>query len=162
MHKWSWYIIVIYLANTKECTRNYQEHQLMDKDSMDKHQLMRKSSTDKHQLMSKASMDKHQLMRKVSMDNHPLMRKALTDKHQFMQKASMDKDPSMDMLNNKLSIDNNRSRWGHVYRESNVHSGADMAAASEFVDYGRFFENRIMLDMETILRKHIIDSICLS
>ena len=37
-----------------------------------------------------------------------------------------------------------------------------MAVESEFVDSGRFLENRSMLDMETILRKQIIDSICLS
>ena len=35
-----------------------------------------------------------------------------------------------------------------------------MAAELEFVDSGRFLENRSMPDMETILRKQIIDSIC--
>ena len=52
---------------------------------------------------------KHQLMKKASTDKHQLMKKASTDKHQLMNKASMDKDLSMDMLNSKLSIDNNRS-----------------------------------------------------
>ena len=47
-------------------------------------------------------------------------------------------------------------------RESNVQNGADMAAESEFVDSGRFLENRSISDMETILSKQIIDSICLS
>ena len=42
--------------------------------------------------------DKCQLMKNVSMD-----------KHQLMNKTSMDKDLSMDMLNNNLSIDTNRS-----------------------------------------------------
>ena len=37
-----------------------------------------------------------------------------------------------------------------------------MAAESEFVDFGWFLENRSMPHMETILRKHIINSICLS
>ena len=37
-----------------------------------------------------------------------------------------------------------------------------MAAESEFVDSDRFLENRNMPDMETISRKQIIDSICLS
>ena len=37
-----------------------------------------------------------------------------------------------------------------------------MAAESEFVDSGRFLENRSMHDMETILRKQIIDSIYIS
>ena len=43
-----------------------------------------------------------------------------------------------------------------------MQSGTDMAAESEFVDSGRFLENKSMPDMEPILRKHIIDSICLS
>ena len=42
-------------------------------------------------------------------DKHQLMKKASTDKHQLMKKASTDKDLSMDMLNNKVSIDKNRS-----------------------------------------------------
>ena len=37
-----------------------------------------------------------------------------------------------------------------------------MAAESEFVDSDRFLEIRNMLDMETISRKHIVDSIYLS
>ena len=126
-----------------------------------KHQFMGEASTDKHQLMKKASTDKHQLMKKASMDKNQLMRKASTDKHQLMNKALTDKDMSMDMLNNKLSIDNNRSIRRQNDRESKVQSGADMVAESEFVDSGRFLENRSMPDMETISRKQIIDSICL-
>ena len=37
-----------------------------------------------------------------------------------------------------------------------------MAAESEFVDSGSFLENRSMPNMETVSRKQIIDSICLS
>ena len=43
-----------------------------------------------------------------------------------------------------------------------MHSGADMAAKSEYVDSGMFLENRSIPDMKTILRKQIIDSIFLS
>ena len=132
IHKWSWYIIVIYLVNTKEYTRTVKDHQLMRKASTDKHQLMRKASTDKHQLMRNASTDKHQLMKNASTDKHQLMKIASTDNHQLMNKASMDKDLSIDMLNSMLSIDTNRSIWRQNDRESNVQSGADMAAESEF------------------------------
>ena len=55
-----------------------------------------------------------------------------------MGKASTDKDMLMDMLNSKLSIDNNMSIWTQNDRESNVQSGADTAAESEFVDPGGF------------------------
>ena len=51
-----------------------------------------------------------------------------------MGKASTDKDMSMDMLNNKLSIDINRSIRRQNDRESNVQSGADMETESELVD----------------------------
>ena len=90
------------------------------------------------------------------------MRKASMDKHQLMGKASTDKDMSMDMLNNKLSIDTNRSIRRQNDRESNVQSGADMAVESEFVDPGGFLENRSMPDIETILRIQIKDSTCIS
>ena len=90
------------------------------------------------------------------------MRKVSMDKHQLMGKASTDKDLSMDMLNIKLSIDINRSIRRQNDIESNVHSGADMAAESKFVDPGGFLENGSIIDIETILRIHIKDSICLS
>ena len=62
--------------------------------------------------------------------------------HQLMNKASTDKDMSMDMPNSKLSIDTNRSIKRQNDRESNVQSGADMAAESKFVDPSAiFFEN---------------------
>ena len=43
-----------------------------------------------------------------------------------------------------------------------MQSRADMTAELKFVDSGRFLENESMPDTETILRKHIIYSICLS
>ena len=90
---------------------------------------MKKASTDKHHLMKKASTYKYQLMKKASMD-----------KHQLIGKASIDKDMSMDMLNIILSIDTNRSIWRKNDRESNVQSGEDMAAESEFIDPDGFLE----------------------
>ena len=77
-----------------------------------------------------------------------------------MNKASTNKDMSMDMPNNKLSIDTNMSILRQNDIESNVQSGADMAAESEFVNPGDFLENRSMPDIKAIFRIQIKDSIC--
>ena len=95
------------------------------------------------------------------MDKHQLMRKVSTDKHQLMGKVSTDKDLLMDMLNNKLSSDINRSIRRQNDIESNVQSGVDMATKSEFVDPSGFLENRSIPYIENIFRMQIKDSICL-
>ena len=78
-----------------------------------------------------------------------------------MDKSLNGYDMSMDMLNNKLSIDNHRSIRRQNDRESNVQNGANMAANLELVDPGGFLDNRSIPDIETILRIQIKDSICL-
>ena len=55
---------------------------------------------------------------------------------------------SMDILHIKLSIDINRSIRRQNDRESNIQSGANMAAESEFVDPGGFLENRSISDIK--------------
>ena len=58
----------------------------------------------------------------------------------------------IDMLNNKLSIDNNRStrRQMTENKKCKVKSGAGLEAGSDIVDLGGFLKIRRLLDKETI------------
>ena len=57
-HTWSWYIIVIYFVNTKECNRNFQDISWWVKASMNEDiSWWVKASMDEDQLMNKPSSD---------------------------------------------------------------------------------------------------------